>query len=150
MLRTSVTRKLWSTSVDVRVVDMVQIMMSSNYLAFNSRATYLLYIGVGKMTINHEGVRPFLERLGKAARAAKILGTTHLDDQVLYISPEKMVLFMIHVANGLVSSEHNLDFLHAASLHRYAGALIDDLSHCHLERRETKFPTFELFLDTDI
>lgn len=64
---------------DVRIIDILEDMMFSSFLAGNFRVTYVSYISVVMMIIRHEGVRLFLVKLDKNASAAKILVITRLD-----------------------------------------------------------------------
>lgn len=81
-------------------------MMSSTFLAANSRATNIHSITVGKMMIKDKFMLPLIQKLSKDALAAKTLGTMHLDDQKLYSFSENDILLMIQGADAFVENDH--------------------------------------------
>lgn len=53
--------------VDVCIADIVKVIISSNFLAANSRATYIRYIRAVQMTVEHQGTLCFPEEQSKNA-----------------------------------------------------------------------------------
>lgn len=77
---------------DERVLDIVGVMMSSNFFATNSKVTYVRYIRIAKMIFKKEGFLSLHVSLTVDRLVVKTLGTTHHHDPVLYISTEEDIL----------------------------------------------------------
>lgn len=71
--------------IDVRVAGIVEGMMSSQFLAGNSRANCKSYVKVDKTMIKHWGTLTFSEKLDRDIPAAKTLRNTQIDDPSVYI-----------------------------------------------------------------
>lgn len=98
---------------DVRILDIVEDMMSFNNLSAYSRATNICCIGVCKVKIEKQGVLSLLGKLGKDATAAKTVCITQLDDPSLYTSSKEYILLMNEAADAFVKSDHELALFHA-------------------------------------
>lgn len=81
--------------VDVRILDIVEIMTASIFLGASSRPSYIPYIRVGKIMIEYQAVLPLLTKPAKDTPAAKALGITHLDDASLFIYSEEDFLIIV-------------------------------------------------------
>lgn len=86
-------RSLWF--VDVRIVYIVEDMMSSKLLFGSSKAAFMRNIGVGKKIIKQQEISSLFLKLGKYALAERILGIAHLNDASLYISSKEDILLII-------------------------------------------------------
>lgn len=75
--------------VNTPVLDIVDSMLSSNFLAKNFKAIYARYICVDKMMMKNEGVLPLLMGLAIDVPVVKRMRITHLDDLDLYTATEK-------------------------------------------------------------
>lgn len=80
--------------VDVRITDILENMMFSNFMVANSRATYRRHNTGREMMINHQGVLPRFLELDDDALAAKTFDITHIADPCLYFYFEEDILFM--------------------------------------------------------
>lgn len=87
-------------------------MMSSKFLAANSRATYMRYIRARKDIMMNQGVLSFLKELGKVAGASKTLCIMHLDNPSLYISFEEDVRFVVMYVDAFVKNDHKPTCFH--------------------------------------
>lgn len=69
--------------VDVRIFNILEDIMSSNFFDANFRATYVRYVIVSMMVMKNQGVLPLLGTLEKDTLAAEIHGKPHIDDFIL-------------------------------------------------------------------
>lgn len=90
---------------DVRVMNVVEDMMSSNVPTFNSRAACLRYIRVGKMIIKHRGVLLLFLKLDRDAQVAKTLGSTPTDNSYHYIFSEENLPLITQAADSCVMND---------------------------------------------
>lgn len=81
--------------VNAHVLDIVENMMSSKFLAENSKATYAWYIHAAKMMIKNNGALPLLVSLSVNVTVVKPMGIIHFDDACLYILTKKENFLMI-------------------------------------------------------
>lgn len=70
-------------------------MLSSNFLAANSKATHAPYIRVVKAMIKNEGVMTRFERIAMDMLVVMTLKIAHLAHKDLYSSTEEETLLMI-------------------------------------------------------
>lgn len=88
-------------------MDTMKVMMFSNFLVYNSRATDKRYIAVSKMTLNHQAVLRLLVKLCKDVPVAKTLDITQYDDLSLYISSDEDTLPLIQAVDVITRSDQN-------------------------------------------
>lgn len=124
-LHTSVKRGPCVHFIHVRLLNTVEDIMYSNFLAANSREMNIRYIGVDRMMVKIQGVLLLLGKLVKDASVGKILGITHLDDPCLYISSEEDILLIIKAAYAIVKNDYKPAPLHAVSFYRRVRDLLD-------------------------
>lgn len=74
--------------VYMRTMDIVEDMLSSNFLSVNSRTTYLRYSRDSEMIVKYRSVLPLLVKQGKNTPVAKIFEITHANDPSLYTCSE--------------------------------------------------------------
>lgn len=134
--------------VEAHIKDIVDDVMSSNFLATNSLVTYARYIRVRKISCKKEDVLLLLVSLSSDTPVAKMLGSTHLDDPVLYISSEEEVLSMIQAADSSSKSDHRMAPFHNRAFYRHSNALLNELNAPHVKQNGEMFPSFATFLDT--
>lgn len=121
--------------VDVRIIEIVDDMMCSKFLAATSRAPYVGYIMIGKRIMRHNDVPRSLIHLCKDAPVLMTPGLTHTDDPSIHTSYEVNILLNIKAADALVKNSHNhapAPFYQNTS-YRNARALLDGL-HVHLAK----------------
>lgn len=127
-------------------MDINEDMMFSTFCAANSRATYIRYIGAGKIRIKQQDVLPFLMTVIKDASVAKTVGIIHFDVPSFYISSQKDVLLIIQDNDALVKNDLKPAPFHASSFHRHAWVIFNELQVCNLDQDKERFPTFVLIL----
>lgn len=120
----------------MRISNIVEDIIPSNFWTASSKVTYTRYIRVGKMKIKYQGVLLLFEKLCKNSPATKALVITPLDDRNLYISSAEDVLHMIQAADTFVKSEQKAASVHPNSFHRHARDRLDQLQVCHLEQNQ--------------
>lgn len=69
---------------NLHMMDIVDDKLSSEFLAASPSVTYIRYIGVDKMMINHRDVLSTLKDLAKNSPAAKKMDMNNLDDQYIF------------------------------------------------------------------
>lgn len=74
--------------VGVRILDVVEDMLSLHFLASSSRETCIRYIKGGKIMFKYQSVFPLPEKLDKDGLVARTIGITHLDGRRRYTSSE--------------------------------------------------------------
>lgn len=126
-------------SVDVRTMDIVEEMISSNVLPANSKATYIRYITVVELRTKHHGVLTFLVKLSKVCSAETALGITHLDDSSLYNFSEVDIFLMTRPADVSVKNDHTPDCPRKNSVYGHIWSLLDELQIRYLEQDKANF-----------
>lgn len=94
--------------VAMLVIDIVVDIISSGFLAANSRATYVRYIRVGKIMIKPKEVLPLIMNLDGNAPVVKTLGITHIDYTSRYISSEEKVILMYQAIEKFIEINTSL------------------------------------------
>lgn len=135
--------------VNARVLDIMDEMMSSNFLAVSLRESYAHYCHVAKMVIKNEGVLPLLVDLVMVVSVVKMLSITHLDDLGLFISTEEGIFLLAQAAKASVKNDHQPAPFHTSAFYRHARSLLDKLHVHHREQGKKKFPRFALFSNED-
>lgn len=119
--------------VEVRTIDIVKDLMSSDFLAATSGATYMRYITADKMVMRHLGALSLPVKLSKNALAAERFGIRHLDDSRLYIFSEKNTQLMMKAASAFVKKDRKYASFYANYFHIDGMALSEKLSLRPLE-----------------
>lgn len=114
----------------------VEDLKSSNFLATDSRVTYIGYIRLGKMIIEHRSVIPTLARLGKDMLVAKTIGSTDPDDLGLYISFAEDIHFIIQTTDTFVIKDHKPAPFHATTFCWLGEDLLNELHARHLRKEK--------------
>lgn len=102
------------------------------------------------MTIKHQCMLSLLVKLGKDAPEVKTPGITDRDDPKLHMSSEEDIVPMMHATEALLKNNHKPSLLHANELYGSFRALFDEIHAPRFEQNKQNFPTFVLFLDTEI
>lgn len=89
----------------VGIMDIVDDIMSSTFLAANSRATYTRYIRVHKVLIKRKYELAQLKNIGRDAPATNTLGITPLAGPSIYVSSEKCILVLTEDADLIVKTD---------------------------------------------
>lgn len=131
----------------MRIMDIVEDMMFSNFLSVNSRVTHIHYIRVIKMMSKHQSVLRYLVKLEKDALASKTLGTVHLDDGSRYIFSDGDISLMFQADDSSAKNGHKPALFHAISIYRRSKSLLDLFHLGSLEQTKKRLPAFLLFLD---
>lgn len=131
--------------VDARVLEIVDDMMLSNFLAANPKATFARYIRVAKSMIKKESVPPLLVSLFMDAPVLTTPGITHINDAGFYISTAEVIFLMTQAADAFVKNDHKLAAFYASALYSQVKALLDEIRIHHMEQSELGFPTVALF-----
>lgn len=100
--------------------------------------------------IQHQGLLPYLEKLGVDASAANALGFTHPADPSIYIFYQKYILLIIQTADAFVKNGNKPAPFHSNFIYSDARAFLGELHVCYLEQDQNSFLTFALFLDLTI
>lgn len=136
--------------VDFCIMDVMDNMLSSKFLAANSTAAYVRYIRAGKMVAKHNGMRNLAMSLFRGVLALRTLGTTHCDEPSLYISSEADFLLIIQAADVFVKNNHKRAFFRPNVFYRHRRALLDGLLVYHSKQGEEKFTMLTIVLETRI
>lgn len=112
--------------VNARILGIVEDVMSSSFLATNSRVTNKRYITNDKMMTENKGMLPLLGKLGKEAPAGKTTGLKHPEYHSLYISSEEQILFITLAADALFKNDHKPALLRVLSFYIHAIALLEN------------------------
>lgn len=131
--------------VTARVLDTVDDIISSNFLAANSKPTYPRYIFISKMMIKKGDILPLLVSLFMDALVLETLGIKHLDDPGINILTDEDILFMIWATDSDVKNDHKAILFHACAIYHHARALHDILYSRHMKQGEEKLPILALF-----
>lgn len=105
------------------VINIVEDMISSNFFAAISGATYIRWIMIDKMMNKHEGVSPSFVKFREDAPAAKTLSITHLDRQSRYICSKENILLIILDADSFAKNCQKLAQLHGNAFHGHSKAV---------------------------
>lgn len=136
--------------VNLRKLDIVEDMTSSNFLASTSTVAYIRKITVSKKMNEHQGVLNHLVKLSKDASVAKSLGMTNFYDTRHYTSSEEDVFLMSKADGEFVKNESKPFPFLANYLYRHFRTLLNNLHASHLYHDKQKFPTFAMFIHTKI
>lgn len=136
--------------VDVSIMDIVNVIFSSNFFASNCRATYVRHNKFGMMVSTHHGVLVLLGKFNKDSSASKTPGITSLGDGILNISSEEDNLPMIAAAKEFVGNGRKAARFHTNTRYRHAKDLFDELRTRHAEEDKEQSFIFVLFLQTRI
>lgn len=79
------------------------------------------------MMTKHQGVHPFLAKLGESKPLSKRLSMTHHADLTFDRSSEKDVPFMLQGANAFVKDHQKRSSFHANSFYRHGSTLPNKL-----------------------
>lgn len=96
--------------VDMRIMNISVDMMSSDFLAGNSRMTYIRYIRADKLMLKLSGVLAYISKLRKNSMEANTLGFTHLVARSLYISSREDIFLIVQSADAFVQNTRNPPF----------------------------------------
>lgn len=107
--------------VDVHMKNIVEDMISSNFLEASPRAIYMVSITVSEKMIRHQSVLRLLWQLANDAPAAKTHGLTHIDYRSLYKSSEEDTFLKIQHADPFVENGQMLFAFHTKSFYRISG-----------------------------
>lgn len=124
---------------NMRIMDIVQDMISSKFFVENSGAPHIRKTRVRKTMIKFLKVLLLFVNLNKDPPVAKNFGITHLDYPTLYISSEKDILFMIQIADAFVTNFHKQVPSHANFFRRQSIDLLDKLYIFHLKQKREAF-----------
>lgn len=69
----------------MRILDLLEVVTSSKFLAANFRVTDIGHITVGKMVVKYRGVLPILGKQHEDAVATENHCIRHVDDASLYV-----------------------------------------------------------------
>lgn len=108
--------------VIVHILDILEVMMSSNFLACNSRATYIRYKRVGKMMLMKQGVILFPGKLGKNPFTLKTLVSSHPGDPASTYLLRRISLSCFGPLTRLSNTITNLPFSKIISFIDISGA----------------------------
>lgn len=89
----------------VRIADIEEAFMSSHSLASNSKVTYIHYITVGEIMINHQDMFSLLDKIPMDATVTKMLGITHFDVSRIYIFSKINFDLMLQPADALFKKD---------------------------------------------
>lgn len=137
------------SSADMCIIEFVDDVMFTKFLAASSFARYRRYIRARKVTIKYKKLLMLLMELGWAASVERAEDTKPLDKSRLYILSENDNLLMIFAADGFARMTISLPFP-PNSFHGHAKALFDALPVCLSEEDEELFSMFWLLLETKI
>lgn len=117
--------------VDVRITDIVEDMMFSNFLAANSTATYIRYLKVCKMIIFYQDMLSSLSKLFKDAPAAKPIVVIDCNNPSICMSSKADILLMIQASDAFLKNDHNPTAFHITFISRHARVIFDELYDHH-------------------
>lgn len=109
-LYVSFQKRLWSHLIDVRIMEILEDIMSSKLLSANFIETYKRYITVGRTTIKHQGLLFLLVKIDKKAPAVLTLGITHRDDPSFYTVSEKDSLIVTQMLTNSLRKRTTFPF----------------------------------------
>lgn len=96
--------------------------------------------------MKHQCVPPLLMKPEKYASVAKPLDITDRDDQDLYISTQKVIIFIIQAAEVSLKNDRKPTPFCARSSFRQTKSLLNELYIRDLEQNKARFLTFVQFL----
>lgn len=137
-------------SVDVPIMDITSILMSTNFVAVISRATIARYIRVGKRIFKRQGVFPLLVRLEKGAISASTLSTTHLNKSGFTFFSKGNVLLMFQAVEMFVKNDQNVTRRYENAFKREERALLSELRSLHTHQVGKSSRDWHYFLQTRI
>lgn len=126
-------------------LQIVEEMMSSNFVAKNFKATYVCIVRVEKLIRKCHSVPPLLEKFGKKVLAAECVEITHLDDPGLDIPFEEDIIFLSQATDTSVKNNDKPGFSVANFFLRHSRVFRNKLHYCNLEQAKEKLPKFALF-----
>lgn len=88
--------------VNPPVLNLVDYVKLSNFLATNFTANYAVYVPLAKTTINNKSVLQLLVSLDMNTLLIKALGITHLDERGLRISTKQGILLINPAADAFM------------------------------------------------
>lgn len=116
----------------MRIIDIMEDVMSSIFSAARPRKTYIRYVTVARMMINHQDTLVLLLKLVEIGPALRTLRITHLDSPVLYSSFEEHILLMTQNGDTFVRKANKLVPIHRKFYYRHGKALRHELYVRHL------------------
>lgn len=132
------------------ILNVVEEMMSRNFLSIFTRATYVRFTGVMKMIMKNQGIHSLFKRHWREAPAAKTLDSTPLNDCSINIFSNESIYFMFQAADAFIKNDLEHALFRATSCNRPIGAPLDKLHTRHVNRDQDKSPAFAPFLGTKI
>lgn len=91
--------------VDLGIVDILDVIMSSKLLVASAGATYLRYIRLRKVKIKLKGKLPLFTDFGRSAPGVRALRLAHRDSPTFYCSFQEDILFMIQTTEAFVKND---------------------------------------------
>lgn len=122
--------------VDALIWDVVETIISYNFLAANSRSTNVYFIRIGTIMVMNRGVLLLLGKLFTVTPAAKTAGITHNEDPSLYVRSEEDILLVIQVADVFFKNDIKPGTLQQNLIYGHASALLDEVHVRHLEKAQ--------------
>lgn len=98
--------------VDMRIIDIVGDIMSSNFFAEKFKAAYKRFITGGRMMIRQQSVLPLLGKLGKNAPLEKTLKIIHIDGSTLDMSSKNNIVFVNQITIQFVKNDQKPDYFY--------------------------------------
>lgn len=136
--------------VDVRVMDIAEDMMSSEFFAARAKATYICYSTGKRMIIKLRGFSRVLLKLRMNAVMAETLDITYFHDPTIYIPSEQAILLIIQAAVAIARNDQKPAYFQTNYFYAYGRALVDELHLHRLEQNKEKFLAFALFQRKDL
>lgn len=100
--------------------------------------------------ITHKGRLSMLVNLGVNTTTGKIPGITHGNDRSLHISFKEDIMLMFKAPDAFIKNYQKAAHIHESVFYRYSGVLVDVVHACHSGKGKYQFPTFGMFLETNI
>lgn len=131
--------------VEARFVDILKNMMSSNFLAASSKATYVRQVRLAELMIGQSTVLPLIQRLRDERSERKTLEIAHLQAQALYTSEPEDFLLLIEAADLFVKNDSKTAQFHYSTFYPQARSLMPQLHSLHSKFGSEEHPTFVSF-----